>query len=105
MNDSTIRLAMLGAFTSMLLASGAASAEPRSGRPLTEASAHPPATGAIVVVLPVVTVYGRPNRPQVVIEVVRPTAASMAASTHEELHREWLERLTPARLREAGGAK
>jgi hypothetical protein len=35
--------------------------------------------------LPVITIYGRPNRPSVVIELTRPTAARAAAAAHEEM--------------------
>jgi len=49
---------------------------------------------------PVVTIYGRPNKPSVVIELTRPTAAAAARAAHEGMRNAWLERSVPAALKQ-----
>lgn len=64
------------------------------------ASADETASAPKVYTTPVVTVYGRPNKPSVVIELTRPTAASAARSAHEEMRNAWLEKSVPATLKQ-----
>ncbi len=49
------------------------------------ASADFPASPDGVTYLPVITVYGRPNRPTVVIELTRPSASHEASAAHEDM--------------------
>jgi hypothetical protein len=53
----------------------------------------------IVHVLKPITIVGRPNKPSVVIELTRPTAASAARAAHEEFHNALIESLKPATLK------
>ena len=47
-----------------------------------------------------ITIYGRrPPKPMVVIELVRPTAASAAREAHEAMRAEWDKKLVPAPMR------
>lgn len=46
-----------------------------------------------------VTIYGRPPKPIVVVELARPTAASAAGAAHDALRAEWMQKLEPATLR------
>jgi len=46
-----------------------------------------------------VIVYGRPPKPIVVVELVRPTAAHEAGAAHEEMKLEWLKKAEPKALR------
>jgi hypothetical protein len=67
------------------------------------ALADPPAPGSAtsgpgVYIAPTVTVYGRPNKPSVVIVVKPPAAADMAALAHESLRRSLLAQSAPAPL-------
>ena len=41
----------------------------------------------------VVIITGRPNKPSVVIELVRPTAARAAGAAHEEMRQKMIESL------------
>jgi hypothetical protein len=54
--------------------------------------------GPGVYTAPTVTVYGRPNKPSVVIVVKPPAAADMAALAHESLRRSLLAQSAPAPL-------
>jgi hypothetical protein len=45
-----------------------------------------------------ITIVGRPNKPSVVIELTRPTAAAAARAAHEEFHAALIESLQPATL-------
>jgi hypothetical protein len=49
-----------------------------------------------------ITIYGRPPRPHVVIELVRPTAASAAREAHEAMRAEWDAKLVPPQMRGGG---
>jgi hypothetical protein len=49
--------------------------------------------------LRMVTIYGRPPKPLVVIELRRPSAARSAAQAHEEMRARWLAQLVPATLK------
>ena len=46
-----------------------------------------------------VTIYGRPPKPIVVVELTRPTAAKEAGTAHEQMKLEWLKRAEPKTLR------
>jgi hypothetical protein len=62
------------------------------------ARADPSATVDGVTYLPVITVYGRPNRPSVVVELTRPTAASAARAAHEAMRVRLIQASEPATL-------
>ena len=49
--------------------------------------------------LPVITIYGRPNRPSVIIELTRPTAARAASAAHEEMKAAMVAKTEPRPLR------
>ena len=53
----------------------------------------------IVHTLKPVTIVGRPNKPSVVIELTRPTAAQAARAAHEEFRSALIESLKPATLK------
>jgi hypothetical protein len=84
-----LRLALLIAFL-LPVAAVPAFADPPA--PATAAS------GPGVYTAPTVTVYGRPNKPSVVIVVKPPAAADMAALAHESLRRSLLAQSAPAPL-------
>ncbi len=63
------------------------------------ASADTPASEDGVTYLPAITIYGRPNRPSVVIELTRPTAARAASAAHEEMKAAWTAKTEPHPLR------
>lgn len=63
----------------------------------TSALADDPAP--VVYVTKPVTIVGRPNKPSVVIELTRPTAAAAARAAHEELRSALVESLKPATLK------
>jgi hypothetical protein len=45
-----------------------------------------------------VVIVGRPNKPSVVIELTRPTAARAAGAAHEELRQKMIESMRPVTL-------
>ena len=49
--------------------------------------------------LPVITIYGRVNRPSVTVILKTPTAARGAAVAHEDMKAAWLEKTEPSSLR------
>jgi len=63
------------------------------------AGASSPAPSASVYTVPTVTIYGRPNRPQVLVVVRPPTAAAMASLAHESLRASLLAQSEPRPLR------
>jgi hypothetical protein len=48
--------------------------------------------------VPVTIIYGRPDRPHVVILVKTPTAAEAAGEAHESLRAAWLATSAPRRM-------
>jgi hypothetical protein len=65
-------------------------------------STNAPAAGSSapgVVVVPTVTVYGRPNKPNVVVVFKRPTAAAEAGAAHAAWRAAQLQAAEPASLK------
>ncbi len=60
-----------------------------------------PVPGPSVLVTPTITIYGRPDRPQVIVLIKPPTAAHEAGAAHEVLRASLLVRAEPATLRPA----
>lgn len=59
-----------------------------------------------VVNLPMITIYGkRPARPNVIIELTRPTAAAAAGAAHESLRDDLLKASMPPALKAAEQAR
>lgn len=57
-------------------------------------------TGVVgIVTLPVLTIVGHPDRPNVTIVLTKPTAAHEAGAAHEAMRRAWVARAEPATLR------
>ena len=63
------------------------------------AAADPTAPGTLV--MPSRTIYGRVDRPMVVIVVKTPTAASQAGAAHESLRASLMKQYEPATLHHA----
>lgn len=62
--------------------------------------ADPPAPFTpLVHTMPTIVVYGRPNRPNIVIVVKTPTAAAAAGAAHEALRASLLAQTEPGLLR------
>jgi hypothetical protein len=63
------------------------------------ASGDPEAASVSVTKIPVIVVYGRPNRPNVQIVIKTPTAADAAGAAHDTLHAALLAQTEPGALR------
>ncbi len=64
------------------------------------------ADGDGVVNVPMITIYGkRPARPNVIIELTRPTAAQAAGAAHESLRDDLLKASMPSALKAAEAAR
>ena len=72
---------------------------------LADSTSPPPAPSAAAssgpgfVAVPTMTIFGRPNKPSVVILVKRPTAAAEAGAAHAALREAQLKAAEPAALR------
>jgi hypothetical protein len=84
-----LRLALLFALVLPMAAVPALADPPAPGSPT---------TGPGVYTAPTFTVYGRPNKPSVVIVVKPAVATDMAALAHESLRRSLLAQSAPAPL-------
>jgi hypothetical protein len=83
----TVAIVLAAAAASFALASPAAADETRA------------AAGPGYYVMPVQTVYGRPNKPLVQIVLKTPTAAEAAGAAHESLRASLMAQSTPAGLK------
>jgi hypothetical protein len=60
----------------------------------------PAAQGSGTLQVPVIVIYGRPDKPNVVIVLQRPTATRAAGAAHEELHAALLAASQPPGLKQ-----
>jgi hypothetical protein len=84
---------------SILFSLAIAAALPLVSLPAFTARADAPTpSGPPVYTTPTVVIYGRPNKPAVVIVVKTPTAAAEAGAAHEALRASLLAQTEPGRL-------
>jgi hypothetical protein len=76
--------------STMVLLSASAAADPTTSAP---------AVAVVHTLNPIIIVGRRPNKPSVVIELTRPTAANAAHAAHEEMRNAWLEASVPATMK------
>lgn len=63
------------------------------------ASAPAPSASASTYTAPDATIHGRAAKPNVLIELARPTAVSAARDAHEQMRQAWIKKLQPSTTR------
>jgi hypothetical protein len=73
----------------------AAAATPTPAVSASSSAAAKPAPSASAYTAPDVTIHGRLDKPNVLIELQRPTAAAAARDAHEQMRIVWLKKIEP----------